>query len=449
MISKRKESMVSEAKGGTLRLEGKRKFVLPDLYAYAVFLLTGDKKAKGLLPKNTVFAKDMEPGTVNILRSPQLYREHGIRELIHNKKLMKWYKTGGIYVSNEDFLARLLQMDFDGDQVNVCAAGSKFVEIAQNHMEGIYPLYYEMSTAPVQQISHKAIYKSLIDSFDSSIGNISNSITKIWNSGEFNEDKLRAIKLQTMYNNFMIDKSKTNFLPKAKGKAKEEMNRFSPYDQPMPYFYQYAKGVEKEKVAAKVIEEEIKDENGKVIEIRKYTPIVNMLEKIIKSPRITFRKVAEKFDYTVLMSVAKFKSKGNDVDAFIIDTYKSLNKNKKWKLDKDCDDYKENKYTYLAKLLKEEMLEGVKKNYSKITEEYIINALVYYLHNDNKSLNKKTLWECYGEEILANMVYKLNKIRECKFCGEEFKVTNHKERYCSEDCAVEGEKILKKECRKK
>lgn len=183
MIKSKKASIVEDAYAGSLRVEGKRMFVLPDLYAYGEFLLTGNKNPKGLIEKNKVFAKNLEEGTIDIMRSPSLYREHGIRENTKNEELEKWFTTGALYCSNKDFLSRLLQMDFDGDCVNVCV-NKAFVEAAKRNMKGIYPLYYKMSVAPMQEINSDSIYSSLILAFGGSIGSISNQITKIWSSQE-------------------------------------------------------------------------------------------------------------------------------------------------------------------------------------------------------------------------------------------------------------------------
>jgi hypothetical protein len=446
MIKSKKASMIEDALSGTLRVEGKRMFVLPDLYAYCNFLLNGNPE--GLLGKNEVFTKDIREGDVNIMRSPALYLEHGIRLNKKNDELLEWFKTGAIYCSNKDMLARTLQMDFDGDTVNVCT-NNQLLKVTKRHMRGVYPLYYEMSTAPLQELSNKNIYDSLELAFGSQIGPVSNSITKIWASGEFNGEKLNAIKFLTMYNNYMIDFSKTNFLPKPKGNAKKLIKKYTKGH--MPYFFQFAKN--KEKFADKVVvtTEKAVDENGNEFEkvISEHTPVVNMLEDIIIDRRITFRSVADKFDFTNLMSVNTFKSKGVELDNAIVQAYTKINKSKKWMIDKDSDDYKENKYVYVSKVIKEEILDAARIIDEHVTDIYVADVLVYHLHTVNKNGNKKTLWESFGEILVANLKYKLNGIKCCQQCGNEFDANSHKEKYCSDECAVEGEKERKKNRGKK
>jgi hypothetical protein len=420
MIKSKKKAMVTDGKAGTLRVEGKRMFVLPDLYAYCEFLFKGDNNPNGLLGKGEVFAKDIKEGTVDIMRSPSLYREHGIAENTKNAELEEWFKTGAIVVNNKNFLSRLLQFDFDGDQVNICF-NKQLTKVAKRNMRGIVPLYYEMSTAPIQKLSKKSIYDSLELSFGSSIGSISNDITKIWNSaGEFTKDKLDTLKFLTMYNNYMIDFSKTGFLPKPKGDAKKLIKKFAAGD--MPYFFQFAKG--KEKVASKVVDG--------------HTPVVNMLDDIIVDKRISFKTVADKFDYTNLMSVNKFKSKGKDLDDAIIKAYTKVNKSKKWMIDKDSDDYKENKYVYVARVIKEDIMEAARAIDEKVTDLYVADVLIHHLHNVKKTGNKKTLWESFGDILVANLNYKLNGIKVCQHCDGEFEAKTHKEKYCSDECKVEA-----------
>ncbi|MGD6896084.1 RNA dependent RNA polymerase [Bacillus infantis] len=466
-IKSKKGKMVVEALAGDLKIKGKRKFVLPDIHGYCEYLLTNNDKPDGLLEAGQVFAKDIDEGLVDIMRSPALYREHGISDSVKSAKLIDWYRTGAIYVSNKNFLARLLQMDFDGDTVTV-STQKDFNSIVKESMKGIVPLYYEMSTAPIQQISSEAIFESLKKGFGTSIGSISNEITKVWNSGGgITEDKLRAVKLLTMYNNFMIDYCKTNFLPKPKEHVKKEISKYTKGS--VPYFFKYAKG--KTNVKDRIIKEyreliiknqvniEIKDTDRKEVTIikskikgrklkvvaRRDIPLLNRLSNIIKNNNLHFRKVADEFDYTMLQSVKNFEvdDKKSKLNEAIIEEYKKINKNKKWLIDKECDDYKENKYVYMAKLLKDQIYEAAKSVDSKVKEDYIINYLVFYLHKVKPQANKKTLWECYGHKLYQNLLYKLEGKKICKNCREEFKAKSHRDKYCSDHCSEEGEKIKK------
>ncbi|MEH6957747.1 RNA dependent RNA polymerase [Neobacillus drentensis] len=434
MIKSKKSSMVTEAKAGKLRVEGKRMFVIPDLYGYCEFLFKGDENPNGLLGNGKVFARNLRNGMLDIMRSPALSREHGLAENIKSAKLKKWFVTGGLYVSNHSFLSRLLQLDFDGDQVNVCI-NEELIKVAEESMKGIYPLYYEMSTAPIQKIDEDSIYDSLIKAFGGQIGSISNSITKIWNStGKFTDDKLKVIKLLTMYNNFMIDFSKTSFLPKPPANIKKEIRKYT--KGATPYFFQYAKG--KENFAEKEVKEYITTIKikGKVCKLlkSKHVPVVNMLEDIIKDTRIHFKTVADKLDYKMLMSVNKIKSKGENVNKTIIKSYDKINKTKKWMIDKESAEYKDDKYIYIAKVIKDQIMDSVHEVDSKVTEGYVLNVLVEYLYKVKKAANKKTLWESFGNILLANLKFNLHSLKDCQCCGKEFEANTYKEKFCSDEC---------------
>ncbi|MFS0776060.1 hypothetical protein ABC255_08650 [Neobacillus sp. 3P2-tot-E-2] len=449
MIKGKKTSMVNDAKAGKLRVEGKRMFIIPDLFGYCEFLFKGDKKPKGLLGDGKVFAKNLRYGMVDIMRSPALSREHGIAKNIKNDELKKWFVTGGLYISNHSFLPRLIQCDFDGDQVNVCTE-KNLIEVSTEAMKNIYPLYYEMSAAPIQPIDENSIYDSLIKAFGGQIGSISNSITKIWNSaGEFTDDKLQVIKLLTMYNNFMIDYSKTNFLPKPPTNIKAEIRKHTKGDT--PYFFQFAK--DKEKVADKVVKEIEKyvNEDGEIFEkvVHEHTPVVNMLEDIINDTRIHFRTVADKMDYKMLMSVNKIKSKGDSVDEAIKKTYDKINKNKKWMIDKESVEYKDDKYIYIAKVIKDEIMETVHEIDSKVTEGYVVNVLVEYLYKVKKAANKKTLWDSFGDVLVTNLKFNLHNLKDCQCCGNEFVANTYKEKYCSDECKETMKNESKREWDKK
>lgn len=436
MIKSKKSAMVTDAKAGKLRTEGKRMFVIPDLYGYCQFLFEGIEKPEGLLEDGKVFAKNIRYGMVDIMRSPALSREHGLAKNIKNDELKKWFITGGLYMSNHSFMARLLQYDFDGDQVNVCV-NDELIKVSTEAMQGIYPLYYKMSTAPIQQINEKSIYDSLIKAFGGQIGSISNQITRVWNSaGEFTDDKLRVIKLLTMYNNFMIDYSKTNFLPKPPSSVKKEIREYTKGST--PYFFQFAKNADENKVADKIVKELEKkvNENGEVyFEVKgQHTSVVNMLEDVINDTKIHFRVVADKLDYKMLMSVKKIKFESDTVDETIKNTYDKINKNKKWMIDKESTEYKDDKFVYIAKVIKDEIMNAVHDVNSKVTEGYVVNVLVEYLYKTKRASNKKTLWESFGDILVMNLKFNLHNLKDCQRCGKEFEANTYKKKYCSDEC---------------
>lgn len=68
------------------------------------------------------------------------------------------------------------------------------------------PLYYYMAKAGAVEVTPDNIYDGLIAAYTGgNIGEISNAITKIWNSGEIDEEKIKTVKWLCLQNNFTID----------------------------------------------------------------------------------------------------------------------------------------------------------------------------------------------------------------------------------------------------
>ena len=129
--------------------------------------------------------------------------------------------------------------DYDGDTVCLIP----FVKETEPYFDSIKDHtipYYRMFKAPAQELNKGNIYNTLLLGYSNnnpghSIGDISNAITKVWNSEELTNDKLQLIKLIAMFNNFSIDYAKTNaniVLPSNIQKQFEQLLNF-----PTPYFF--------------------------------------------------------------------------------------------------------------------------------------------------------------------------------------------------------------------
>lgn len=202
IIKNKKKSMIKDAKSGKLLVDGARyTYLCPDLYAFCEKLFLNIQNPKGLLSGNDVHCSLYDEGYIDILRSPHLFREHGVRWNKKDKKYEKWFITPGVYTSIHDPISKLLQFDNDGDKALIIA-DELIVNIAKRNMENIVPLYYEMSVAQKQEINSRNIYEALTLAYGINIGEYSNNITKIWNSDNINLD---VIKWLCMENNFTID----------------------------------------------------------------------------------------------------------------------------------------------------------------------------------------------------------------------------------------------------
>lgn len=92
----------------------------------------------------------------------------------------------------------------DGDKALV-VQDPVLVEAAKRNTKDIVPLYYVMAKAGAQPITKENIYNSMTLAYTGgNIGQISNNISIIWNSGS-QDNRLEAVKLLCMENNFVID----------------------------------------------------------------------------------------------------------------------------------------------------------------------------------------------------------------------------------------------------
>ena len=293
-----KDSMVKNYKAGSLSVNGKYTFLLPDFYAACEYWFMDNKNPNGLLNDQEVFCwlfrKSKE---LDCLRSPHLYKEHAIRKNIawngdkeRQQKIREWFTTSAVYTSCKDLISKILQFDVDGDK-SLVVADENIIEAAKKSMQDIVPLYYNMRKASPVELNNKTIYNGLNAAFvGGNIGIYSNNISKIWNSNIFingsTEDKQSAvdlIRLLCMENNFVIDFAKTLYKPERPSFIHDKITDFT--NKKLPHFFTYAKD--------KTINQ-VEDTNNS---------FVNKLESKIINPRINSRGIGLKpIDYTKLVS---------------------------------------------------------------------------------------------------------------------------------------------------
>lgn len=422
-----KDSLVTRYRSGKLDVIGKFTFVLPDLYAFCEWIFMGIEVPKGLLENGEVFCKLYKNSNkLDCLRSPSLYIEHAIRENMCNKKyrnqkLSDWFQTDAIYTSTYDLITRILQLDVDGDKLLILAQ-KKLIEIAERHMVGINPLYYEMKKANSKEISDQEKYNGLILAFvGGNIGAISNDITKIWNSENIGEEELNAIKWLCMETNFTIDYAKTLFKPKRPEHVDMILKKYS--KKKVPYFFYYAK--DKEFISCENIN----------------SSLMNKVATEIEDSRLLFNNVKrlKKIDYKLLLKDKKDCYSNFNINK-IYDTYNSQYGNN---LKVDDENKSKNNIPQITKKFKE-LLQEV-----EIDENKILSSLVKHLYLNPSSRKKKLLWFTYGEELFNNLSSNIDKSTTvCMKCGKRVDNDEIIRDKCS-DCRkkeikeLEGNKIIK------
>ncbi|MDR0123154.1 hypothetical protein RFW13_17145 [Bacillus pumilus] len=393
-IKNKKKSLVKDAKSGKLQVENSRyTYLCPDLYAFCEKLFLGISNPNGLLNGSDVYCSLYDSGDIDVLRSPHLYREHGIRNNTRNKLLDEWFITKGVYTSIHDPISKLLQFDNDGDKALIIS-DPYFVDIAKRHVVDIVPLYYEMGVANKQVINSKNLYESLTNAYAVNIGEYSNNITKIWNSNSVNID---VIKWLCAENNFAIDYAKTLFMPTRPENVDEQIKNY--IKDKVPFFFVHAK--DKEHTSVQPINEST----------------VNKLDSIIPTERINFKAVAGIFDYNFLLKNKRIKE-----DEQLVKEYIRLDRNKKWLINNE--ETKPNQKLYVYKLIRDRLLE------INSDEHYVVDVLVKHLYK-KKSRYKATLWECFGDVILKSLTENLKHHKSCGQCGSMFKPNSNKVIHCT------------------
>lgn len=239
-----KARWILDAKSGRIRCRNKRLFAIPDLYAACQYWFLGQERPEGLLKDGEVAAylmRDLDK--VACLRSPHLYMEWTIRNVVHDPEIYEWFYTDGIYTSCHDLISKVLQFDVDGDQLNVVYE-PVLIEAAERELEkhGIVPLLYDLGKAPAKPIDNNAMFDGLKRAHEySGIGQVSNSLTKLWNRPD--PDRFVAACL-TYMNNLVIDAAKTGYLNSFENYP--ELNKrvtkaTGGKNGRMPWFFQFSK----------------------------------------------------------------------------------------------------------------------------------------------------------------------------------------------------------------
>lgn len=383
---------------------GKYTFVIPDLYAFCERLFLGIDNPKGLLNSDEVCCKLYKHGEkLDCLRSPHLYLEHPVR--VNNTKF-DWFDTQAIYISSHDLISRIVQCDFDGDKLLV-TNNSTLIEVAERNTKkfNIVPLFYNMSKAAAEEITPQNLFKGLKLAYNGgNIGTPSNDITKIWNSGEINEEKLKVIKWLVAEVNYTIDYAKTLYKPKRPKFADRLIKKYT--KAKTPCFFQSAKGKK---------ENQVEKSNESV---------VNRIQKLYPTKRLSFNFKDDnigKFDYKVLINNPDVK-----ITEEIGRHYRKISKSLSFS--RNAND--NNMNNYLA------VFDEAKKNILSLPYDnnIIIDNIIIDLFTRKYSTKKKAFWIMFGNEVYENIKNNLDdKFAVCDRCGKRFYKANHRQKYC-ESC---------------
>ncbi|MBU9724141.1 MULTISPECIES: hypothetical protein [Bacillaceae] len=423
VIRKTQKSMIKRANAGKLLLDGnKRTFISPDVYAFMEWLFAGIEKPSGLLSNSEVSCRLYEDGEeLDVLRSPHLHKEHSVNTNVLNDKIKKYFITDCIFVSSHSLMSKVLQFDVDGDEALI-VNNKTIVNRAKREMENIVPLDYELASAKPSTITNENIYKCLIAAYGKNIGEVSNQITKVFNSDTVDEDSLRVTSWLTWENNAIIDYAKTLWMPKRPPEIDKKIKQYT--KGKVPYFFIQAKDK---------LENEVEEINNSVVNRLQKNKIIQSTRKHIK-----FKEVVDPFDYTKLL----FNESVNietEMAHKVISEYERLNRNKHWQIKKQAKIQDKS-----IKQVKFHVIKKIRNQLREILNDdiYITDVLVKYLHM-KESKNNNLLWDCFGDVIVWNLKRNIDDVVECLDCGCHADKTKQRQIRCNE-CQKERNKKLER-----
>lgn len=384
----------NDARGNKLILrDSLYSYICPDLYAFCTWLFCGIKDPKGIIPRGYVynsFYNDKPYEIVDCLRSPHLYVEHGIRNLVKDdilERCKEWFNDLDTVVSSHDLLCRLLMFDVDGDEI-LLTPNKTIIECVP---DDIMPLYYVPFEPVKSAINNDTIYQAIVSCMENTqIGDISNVMTKNYNNPDTD---MEFNKVMCCYNNLSIDYPKTQDIVKL-GQYAEKYNVLKGQDN--PYFFIYAKG--KSKDSCKPLSNSNADRVCAYI--NKRTGNKNYAWKDTEkkfNPSILFNNenpvTIDAVKYQALEKVMfTLKMKEQSLVSTIKDVMKELNRSEGWK-------EKISRYEVFYHMC-EKMIMGIFDSREEAVE-YLLD--MEYLQRENENRSKNILWNCFGDLIYKNI----------------------------------------------
>ena len=426
-------SFKKQAKSGRIRLKAKRVFIIPDLVHFMSELF-GDGSDYALEPREVSFNVYKKSKRLALLRSPHLSREWFLSENVFNEKT-KYFKTNGIYVSAKDLMSKVLMCDWDGDEALViedCEEQEWLLNLAEEQMRDLRPLYYEMGGGDNTPINAYHTYNSLKFVYEkSNIGKVSNTLTNIWSKSD-HEENSDNIKKLCAYNNWIIDSAKKLELPKLPKDIKQLMN-----NRTYPYFFQFAKN--KKKSECRPMGNEVMDRICRSIDN-------------IENSNFDYSKGIGKFKLAKLLNNKNIDRNQEVIDFYIKQTEKTKVLMGKYKV--KYGQSEEVDFNYVD-LVYEEARKDVVEFSKAIGIEYsdIVDMIVKYGFEEDE-MKLAFIFNVFGDSIINNL--NKNLAREhldkgyvmCECCGKRVKKTNNRVINC-EKCAKEIDKINKRELMRK
>ena len=262
-----------------------------------------------------------------------------------------------------------------------------------------------MRKAEPQIITPDVLYKGMITAFTGgNIGEISNKITKIWNSENPDID---AVKILCLKNNEVIDFAKTLYKSKTPKDWEKRIRDLT--NIKVPAFFEYAKGKAQNQIAPR------------------NNSCVNRLYYTIHKYKFRFStKELGTFDYKMLMRDPKMQ--WCDYYDDIVQRWKDITHYVSYRIVMGADIETSN-VNYVMRDIMNQMEE--------ICPDRIVltDVLVKYLFGMHSTKRKNVFWNCYADVVLENLKLNVNtNTIMCQRCGKRVVPTNNRQKFCPE-CA--------------
>ena len=225
--------------GGRIPDIGRYLFAAPD--TVAVLQGMHGKAPIGIIPRCNVICNLLPRGViVDVTRCPHLDNAHLLRKSYKVYSILKNLYTGNtVYFSALDASMTAVQMDFDGDHVLV-SMDPYLVQTARASIRkyGNVPLFYEAQGDKPGEVTEEDVVQLLLRMQAAPVGLYANAIMKIWAKGTPTASDMRDIAFLTKKANTCIDAAKTGLSEEESGAA-AAMARMRKV--PNPLFQAYAK----------------------------------------------------------------------------------------------------------------------------------------------------------------------------------------------------------------
>lgn len=406
-----KKRMVLDAKSARLRCQNKRLYAIPDMYAACEFWFLGKEAPEGLLKNGEIFSKIYAKfDKADVLRSPHLYMEHAIRTINHDPYILSWFNTNGVYTSCHDLISRILQFDVDGDQLNVVVE-PVIVEAAERNIQKyhVVPLFYDANKAKDELLSPETMFHGLKRAHDySGIGQVSNSLTKLWNKENPDWD---AAAWLCYYNNQVIDGAKTG-----------KINSYESYPTinkriskatggktgRMPWFFQFSKNGRKDLNDRISKRKQYTKPNGSTMNriCARFDKIGNIMMNYAGIPPFNWQMLlTEKPSICINGTVKLFCELDTTNLSNIIEA-------------KDIEDLGDKENAAKFGLLRDHIIHELDMLCGNWQDAYpLIVKFLFAGENMNKSSHKQMFWRVFGEMAASAIESNLRNCRVCPDCG--------------------------------